>query len=87
MEVWTNHISSLGCPLAACIALGFVVYKVWQKRSEETDKMTKQFTETVEHLTASHHEEMSGIQQALTENTIVMNKLINRLDGIKEDVN
>ena len=60
---------------------------MWQKQSEETDKMTKQFTETVEHLTASHHEEMSGIQKALTENTIVMNKLINRLDGIKEDVN
>ena len=87
MEVWTNLISSLGFPLAACIALGFFVYKMWQKQSEETDKMTKQFTETVERLTASQHEEMSGIQQALTENTIVMNKLINRLDGIKEDVN
>ena len=87
MEVWTNLISSLGFPLAACIALGFFVYKMWQKQSEATDKMTKQFTETVERLTASHHEEMSGIQQALTENTIVMNKLINRLDGIKEDVN
>ena len=87
MEVWTNLISSLGFPLAACIALGFFVYKMWQKQSEETDKMTKQFTETVERITVSHHEEMSGIQNALTENTIVMNKLINRLDGIKEDVN
>lgn len=85
MEVWTNIISSLGFPLAACIALGFFVYKMWQKQSEEADKMSKQFTETVERITDSHHEEMAGIQKALTENTIVMNKLINQLDGIKED--
>ena len=84
MEVWTNLISSLGFPLAACIALGFFVYKMWQRQSEEADKMTKQFTETVERLTESHHEEMKGIQQALTDNTIVMNKLIAKLDGTTE---
>ena len=80
MEVWTSLISQLGFPLAACIALGFFVYKMWQRQSEEADKMTKQFTETVERLTESHHEEMKGIQQALTDNTIVMNKLIAKLD-------
>jgi len=84
MEVWTNLISQLGFPLAACIALGFFVYKMWQRQSEEADKMTKQFTETVERLTESHHEEMKGIQQALTDNTIVMNKLIAKLDGNPE---
>ena len=84
MEVWTNLISSLGFPLAACIALGFFVYKMWQRQAEEADKMTKQFTETVERLTESHHEEMKGIQQALTDNTIVMNKLIAKLDGTTE---
>ena len=84
MEVWSNLISHLGFPLAACIALGFFVYKMWQRQSEEADKMTKQFTETVERLTESHHEEMKGIQQALTDNTIVMNKLIAKLDGTTE---
>lgn len=84
MEIWTNIISQLGFPLAACIALGFFVYKMWQRQSEETEKMTKQFTETVEHLTQSHREEMKGIQQALTDNTIVMNKLIAKLDGTPE---
>ena len=84
MEIWTNIISQLGFPLAACIALGFFVYKMWPRQSEETDKMTKQFTETVEHLTHSHHEEMKGIQQALTDNTVVMNKLIAKLDGVPE---
>lgn len=84
MEVWSNLISKLGFPLAACIALGFFVYKMWQRQSEEADKMTKQFTETVERLTESHHEEMKGIQQALTDNTIVMNKLIAKLDGTTE---
>lgn len=84
METWSNLISQLGFPLAACIALGFFVYKMWQRQSEEADKMTKQFTETVERLTESHHEEMKGIQQALTDNTIVMNKLIAKLDGTTE---
>ena len=84
MEIWTNIISQLGFPLAACIALGLFVYKMWQRQSEEADKMTKQFTETVEQLTQSHHEEMKGIQQALTDNNVVMNKLIAKLDGTSE---
>ena len=84
MEVWSNLISQLGFPLAACIALGFFFFFMWQRQSEETVVVTEQFPETVERLTESHHEEMKGTQQALTDNTIVMNKLIAKLDGTSE---
>jgi hypothetical protein len=70
---WTQVISSLGFPIACCVAMGIYVNKLTQQNREDTKELNKQ-----------HSEEMmvfkSEITDALNNNTIALNRLCEKLD-------
>lgn len=42
-----NLINSLGFPIACCVAMGFFIYKMWNKISSTLDTMTQTNSELV----------------------------------------
>ena len=75
MDVWVQIISSLGFPIMAAIACGwFIKYQMDQYKQDLKDIRTE------------HKEEIKDLQEVITQNTIVLQKLCDRLDERKEDV-
>lgn len=62
-------ISSLGFPIAACIACGWYVKYQTDNYREEVKEMRKE-----------HAEEISKVTEALTNNTLAIQKLTDKLD-------
>ena len=62
-------IGSLGFPIVACIGLGwYVKYMTDTKRSDMTE------------MRKEHKEEMTKMTEAVNNNTIVIQKLIDKID-------
>lgn len=75
MDMWVQIISSLGFPIMAAIACGwFIKYQMDQYKQDLKDIRTE------------HKEEIKDLQEVITQNTIVLQKLCDRLDERKEDV-
>ena len=75
MDVWVQIISSLGFPIMAAIACGwFIKYQMDQYKQDLKDIRTE------------HKEEIKDLQEVITQNTLVLQKLCDRLDERKEDV-
>ena len=75
MDVWIQIISSLGFPIMAAIACGwFIKYQMDQYKQDLKDIRTE------------HKEEIRDLQEVITQNTLVLQKLCDRLDERKEDV-
>ncbi len=75
MDVWVQIISSLGFPIMAAIACGwFIKYQMDQYKQDLKDIRTE------------HKEEIKDLQEVITQNTIVLQKLCDRLDERKDDV-
>ena len=75
MDVWIQIISSLGFPIMAAIACGwFIKYQMDQYKQDLKD------------IRIEHKEEIKDLQEVITQNTLVLQKLCDRLDEKKEDV-
>lgn len=75
MDVWVQIISSLGFPIMAAIACGwFIKYQMDQYKQDLKDIRTE------------HKEEIKDLQEVINQNTLVLQKLCDRLDERKEDV-
>lgn len=75
MDVWIQIISSLGFPIMAAIACGwFIKYQ------------TDQYKQDLKDIRTEHKEEIKDLQEVITQNTLVLQKLCDRLDERKEDV-
>lgn len=66
-------ISSLGFPIVACIGMGWYV-------KYQTDNNTKEVTE----MRTEHKQEIDKVTQALNNNTLVIQKLIDKIDNMCE---
>lgn len=74
MDVWVQIISSLGFPIMAAIACGwFIKYQMDQYKQDLKD------------IRIEHKEEIKDLQEVITQNTLVLQKLCDRLDEKKED--
>lgn len=72
LNIIMTLVGSLGFPIVACIGLGwYVKYMTDTNRSDMTE------------LRKEHKEEMTKMTEALNNNTLVIQKLIDKLD--KED--
>lgn len=69
-ETISNMISSLGFPIVLCIVL-IVGFKY----------MFDKFMDRNAQITAEHKEEMDAVTTALNNNTLVLQKLCDKLDG------
>lgn len=65
-------ISTLGFPTVACIGMGWYV-------KYQTDINTKEVTE----MRKEHKQEIDKVTKALNDNTLVIQKLCDKLDKIK----
>lgn len=65
-------ISTLGFPIVACIGMGWYV-------KYQTDINTKEVTE----MRKEHKQEIDKVTKALNDNTLVIQKLCDKLDKIK----
>jgi hypothetical protein len=75
MDVWVQIISSLGFPIMAAIACGwFIKYQMDQYKQDLKDIRTE------------HKEEIKDLQEVITQNTLVLQKLCDRLDERKDEV-
>lgn len=67
-----SAIASVGFPIVACCAMAYFFSKV--NNNYRTD---------IKELNKEHHEEMDAMTTAINNNTMVLQKLVDRLDGDK----
>lgn len=70
MEVFIQVVSTLGFPIACCIACGWYVKYITDKNREQIDKIMEQ-----------HQSEMKEVTQALNNNTLAITKLTDYIKG------
>ena len=70
MEVFIQIVSTLGFPIACCIACGWYVKYITDKNREQIDKIMEQ-----------HQSEMKEVTQALNNNTLAITKLTDYMKG------
>lgn len=74
MDMWVQIISSLGFPIMAAIACGwFIKYQMDQYKQDLKD------------IRLEHKEEIKDLQEVITQNTLVLQKLCDKLDERKDD--
>lgn len=67
-----NVITSVGFPIFACLALGWFVYFQTTQNSKQMDEIRK-----------DHKDEVSKMTEALNNNTLALQKLIDKLGDEK----
>lgn len=65
-------ISTLGFPIVACIGMGWYVKYQTDSNNQEVSEMRKE-----------HKQEIDKVTKALNDNTLVIQKLCDKLDRIK----
>ena len=70
MDVFIQVVSTLGFPIACCIACGWYVKYITDKNREQIDKIMEQ-----------HQSEMKEVTQALNNNTLASTKLTDYMKG------
>ena len=66
----TQLITSVGFPIVACCAAAYYIKYISDKNREEVAKLNKQ-----------HQEEMLKVTEAINNNTLVITKLCDKLNG------
>ena len=74
MNEWVTIISSLGFPIEACIACGFFI-----------KYMLDTFLKQIQSVREEHKEEVQKMTEAINNNSMVIQKLVDKLDDKKED--
>lgn len=65
-------ITQIGFPIAACIFMGWFLKDLINKQREETKELNQQ-----------HKEEMLSFRTAIDNNTEALNRIIDKLGGLK----
>lgn len=73
---WVQLISTVGFPIVACLGMGYFVKYQMDANNAEVSEMRKE-----------HKEEVAKMTEAIQNNTLVVQKLIDKFDSIsqKED--
>lgn len=66
----TQLITSVGFPIVACCAAAYYIKYISDKNREEVSELNKQ-----------HQEEMLKVTEAINNNTLVISKLCDKLNG------
>lgn len=65
-------ISTIGFPIVACCAMAYFFAKV-----------NENYRKDIKEINAEHKEEMNSMVEAINNNTMVIQKLVDRMDGDK----
>ena len=81
MENVINLIQTVGFPIACAVAMFVMLHNEQKEHKEETGKLTETITELKISFSDSINQQKSDMVEALNNNTIVIQKLIDRMDG------
>lgn len=70
MNEWISAISTIGFPICACLGLGFYV-------KYQTDK----YDQSIREMQKEHKDEVTKMTEALNNNTLALQKLIDKIDA------
>lgn len=70
---WIQIVSTLGFPIACCIAMG--LYVKYQTDNNRAD---------IRYMNEQHEKEMADVTQAINNNTIAINHLVDMLNSRKD---
>lgn len=73
VDAVVSAISTIGFPIVCCLVLGWYVKYITDKNREEINKLNEQ-----------HKVEMTDVTQAINNNTLVMQRLIDSLSKSDE---
>ena len=83
MEVISNIISSLGFPIAMCIILFASLNQERKDHKDSEEKINASIVELKETFIESIHDQQEKMTEAINNNTLVMQRLVDKLDGDK----
>lgn len=78
---FVNIIQTVGFPIACCIALFIFLIKSNKSHKEEVSKLTEAFYEMRNTFSSSMAQQNKELTQAIQNNTLVMQRLVDKLDG------
>lgn len=70
MDTWIQVITAVGFPIFACLAMGYFIKN--QIDSYRSD---------IKELQNDHKQEISKVTEALNNNTIALQKLVDKIEG------
>lgn len=81
MENFVTIIQNFGFPIACVIALFLMLQNEQKSHKEETAKLTETITDLKITFSETIHNQEDKITEAINNNTLVMQKLIDRIDN------
>ena len=80
MEVITNLISNLGFPIAMCVILFYSLNQERKDHRASEDVINRSIVELKETFTQTIHGQQEKMLEAINNNTLVMQRLVDKLD-------
>lgn len=74
IQMILTAIGTVGFPIVACCAMAYFFTKV-----------NDNYRNDIKELNASHKEEVKAMTEAISNNTLVIQKLVDSLDDIRKD--
>ena len=80
MQDVISIIQTVGFPIACAVAMFMMLKKETEAHKEESEKLTNTISEMKLAFNDAIHEQENSISQAINNNTLVIQKLIDKLD-------
>lgn len=80
MQDFANIVQSVGFPIACAIAMFILLNREQKAHREESEKLTETITELKISFNSAMHEQEQTITQAINNNTLVIQKLLDKLE-------
>lgn len=80
MESLITLIQGVGFPIACAVAMFVMLNKEQKEHKEETAQISSTITELKESFTESMNDQKQDMVNALNNNTLVLQKLLDRMD-------
>lgn len=85
MQDFITIVQTVGFPIACAVAMFILLHQEQKSHKEEAEKLTETITELKLTFNSSIAEETRKTTEAINNNTLVMQKLIDKLGGINEN--
>ena len=80
MQDFITIIQTVGFPIACAVALFLMLQSEQKQHREETAKLTETITDLKTSFSEAIHDQESNITEAINNNTLVIQKLLDKLD-------
>lgn len=85
MQDFISIVQTVGFPIACAVAMFILLHQEQKSHKEEAEKLTETITELKLTFNSSIADEARKTTEAINNNTLVMQKLIDKLGNINEN--